>query len=163
INSLPRGAAFESPDVNDDAYADGRVAAETVKRLQAAKARRKQEGTPFFIAAGFVRPHLPFSAPRHYWDLYDPGNLPRAQVRVPPTAAPRVAGKTNGELANYAPVPESGIVDEELGRRLVHGYYASVSFVDAQIGKVLDELHRLELEENTLVVLWGDHGFHLGD
>jgi iduronate 2-sulfatase len=163
IGSLPRGAAFESPDVVDDAYADGRVAAETAKRLSAAKDRRETDGTPFFIAAGFARPHLPFSAPQKYWDLYDPAKLPQSTVAGPPADAPRVANKTNGELANYQPVPPSGVVDAKLARELVHGYYASVSYVDAQIGRVLDELDRLGLAESTLVVVWGDHGFHLGD
>ena len=163
IGLLPRGAAFESPDVADEAYADGRVAAETVRRLQAAKQRRSNEGTPFFIAAGFARPHLPFSAPKRYWDMYDLAKLPLPSVDAPPVDAPAVAGKRNGELANYKPVPSSGGVKGELQRQLIHGYYASTSFVDAQIGKVLDELRRLELADNTIVVLWGDHGFHLGD
>lgn len=163
IGSLPRGAVMESPDVADEAYADGRVAAETVRRLQAAAQRRTSEGVPFFIAAGFARPHLPFSVPRHYWDLYDPESLPLSDWEIPPIDAPQVALKTNGELANYAPVPGSGVVTGDLRRQLIHGYYASVSYVDAQIGKVLAELDRLKLTENTIVVLWGDHGFHLGD
>ena len=163
IRSLPRGAAYESPDVEDVAYADGRVVAETIRRLQAARVRRERDGTAFFIAAGFARPHLPFSAPKKYWELYDPQRLPRPGVDRPPLDAPRVADKQNGELANYNPVPDNGVADEELGRRLTHGYYASVSFVDAQIGKVLDELERLELADNTIIVLWGDNGFHLGD
>ena len=163
IGSLPRGAAFESPEVADEAYADGRVAAETVRRLQGAKQRRANDGTPFFIAAGFARPHLPFSAPKKYWDLYDPAKLPQPDVVVSPVDAPTVAGKRNGELANYLPVPNSGIVNVELQRQLIHGYYASTSFVDAQIGKVLDALRQLELADNTIIVLWGDHGFHLGD
>jgi iduronate 2-sulfatase len=163
IRSLPRGAAFESPDVADDAYADGRVASETVKRIQAAAKRRNDDGTPFFIAAGFARPHLPFCAPKKYWDLYDPLTLPKAELTSAPAGAPKVAGKTNGELANYSPVPDHGNVDDSLGRQLVHGYYASTSYVDAQIGKVLDALDDHQLADNTIVVLWGDHGFHLGD
>lgn len=163
IRQLPRGAAFESPDVNDDAYADGRVAAETVKRLQAARQRHNADGTPFFIVAGFARPHLPFSAPKKYWDLYDRAQFAESWNAGAPDGAPRVAGKTNGELANYTPVPDSGEVDAKLSRQLIHGYYASVSFVDAQIGRVLDELDRQQLADNTIVVLWGDHGFHLGD
>lgn len=163
ISQLPRGAAFEAPDVADDAYADGRVAAETILRLRAARERRQREGTPFFIAAGFARPHLPFSAPRRYWDLYDPATLPLSDVLTPPAQAPPVAGKTNGELANYFPVPDSGVVEPDLARQLIHGYYAGVSYVDAQIGKVLAELKSLELENETVVVLWGDHGYHLGD
>ena len=115
------------------------------------------------MAAGFVRPHLPFSVPRRYWDLHDPAGLPQPQRSELPTGAPAVAGKRGGEISNYAPVPESGAISEQLQRELIHGYYASVSYVDAQIGRVLDELSRLQLDRSTIVVLWGDHGFHLGD
>lgn len=165
IRELPRGAAFEAPEAEDEDYADGRVATETVRRLQAAKARRDQNGAPFFIAAGFVRPHLPFSAPKKYWDLYDPARLPMPVREQPPAGAPGVAGKLGGEITAYAPVPEviTSPLPEALKRRLIHGYYASTSFVDAQIGKVLDALDQLELTQDTIVVLWGDHGFHLGD
>ncbi len=162
IKSLPRGAAFESPAAKDDDYADGRIAAETMRRLQAAKARTEQ---PFFIAAGFVRPHLPFCAPKKYWDLYDPAKLPMPQFEKHPAGSPKVAQKRGGEIAAYKPVPEGPDpkFSPELKRQLIHGYYASTSFVDAQIGKVIDALDRLGLADNTLVVLWGDHGFHLGD
>lgn len=162
IKSLPRGAAFESPVAKDEDYADGRIAAETMKRLQAAKARK---GQPFFIAAGFVRPHMPFCAPKKYWDLYDPAKLPMPAFEDLPAGSPKVAQKRGGEISAYKPVPEKpdAMFSPELKRQLIHGYYASASFVDAQIGKVIDELDRLGLAENTLVVLWGDHGFHLGD
>lgn len=163
IRSLPRGAAYESPDVSDNAYADGRVAEEVVKRLRAAATRRKDKGQPFFIVTGFVRPHLPFSAPKKYWDLYDPAKLPMPQFESLPANAPAVAGKRGGEIAAYSPVPVKAPIGEKLKRKLIHGYYASTSFVDAQIGKVMDEFARLGLDGNTIVVLWGDHGFHLGD
>lgn len=165
IGQLPRGAAFEAPAARDEDYADGRVAAETMKRLQAATERRAQDGTPFFIAAGFVRPHLPFSAPKKYWDLYDPEKLPMPEFEDHADGAPNAARKRGGEIAAYRPVPERGDAEfpPALKRQLVHGYYASTSYVDAQIGKVLDELDRLGLAEETIVVLWGDHGFHLGD
>lgn len=166
VNSLPRGAAFESPDVDDESYADGRVAAETIRRLRAAKSRIDSNATPFFIAAGFARPHLPFSAPKKYWDMYDPSALPMPQFEELPDGAPKVAGKRGGEIRNYSPVPDKGdpaTISNDLKRQLIHGYYASTSFVDAQIGKVIDELERLSLDDNTIVVLWGDHGFHLGD
>ena len=165
IRSLPRGAAFESPDVTDESYADGRVARETIQRLQAAKKRREESGTPFFIAAGFVRPHLPFSAPKKYWDLFDPSQLPMPSFEMPPVGAPDVAGKRGGEIAAYKPVPEDKKAEFslELKRQLIHGYYASTSFMDAQIGKVIDELDRLRLTDNTIIVFWSDHGFHLGD
>ncbi|MCB1087980.1 MAG: sulfatase, partial [Verrucomicrobiae bacterium] len=163
IRSLPRGAAFESPEAQDADYADGRVAEEAVRRLRAAKARRGKEGTPFFIAAGFVRPHLPFCAPKKYWDLYDPATLPMPDHLDFPKEAPEVALKRGGEITAYRPVPDNGKVDTDLTRQLIHGYYASMSYVDAQIGKVIAALDELDLAKDTLVVLWGDHGFHLGD
>ena len=166
FNALPRGAAFESPDVEDAAYADGRVAAEAVKRLRAAKGRRVKEGTPFFLVAGFARPHLPFSAPKKYWDLYDPDRLPMPENEELPEGSPKVAHKRGGEIRNYFPVPDKGDpagISDEVKRQLIHGYYASTSFVDAQIGKVVDGLDDLGLSDDTIIVLWGDHGFHLGD
>ncbi|MEQ1825564.1 MAG: sulfatase [Pirellula sp.] len=165
IRSLPRGAAFESPTADDVRYADGRVAIETISRLDAAKIRRERDGTPFFIVAGFVRPHLPFSAPKRYWHLYDPDKLPMPDHESPPVGAPEVAGKRGGEIAAYKPVPENkdAVYSNKLKRRLIHGYYASTSFVDAQIGKVMDGFDRLQLADNTIVVLWSDHGYHLGD
>lgn len=162
MNSLPRGAAFEHPDVSDDAYADGRVAAETIRRLRAAEAREQ----PFFIVAGFARPHLPFSAPKKYWDLYDAEGFELASNPDLPAGSPKVAQKRGGEIRNYFPVPDKNdpaAISNEVARKLIHGYYASASYVDAQIGKVLDELNSSDLAANTIVALWGDHGFHLGD
>lgn len=156
---LPRGAAWEAPEVEDEAYADGRVAAETIRRLRAAA----EADEPFFIAAGFARPHLPFTAPKKYWDLYDPADFELADVRDFPDGSPKVAHKHGGEIAQYKPVPESGDIPDDMARQLIHGYYASISYMDAQVGKVLDALDELDLADNTIVLLWGDHGFHLGD
>jgi iduronate 2-sulfatase len=155
---LPRGAAWEMPDVPDEAYADGRTAREAVRRLEAAKQRRQ----PFFLAVGFARPHLPFSAPKKYWDLYDRARFPLSTDRQLPKGAPAYVGKKIGELNQYNPVPETPPLSEELQRTLIHGYYASTSYMDAQLGIVLDALDRLGLAGNTIVVLWGDHGFSLG-
>jgi iduronate 2-sulfatase len=157
---LARGAAWESAQVGDEAYADGRVAAETIRRLEAWK---KNPENPFFIASGYARPHLPFTAPKKYWDLYDPAKLPLPKVLEAPADAPEFAVKRGGEIEQYFPVPENAEIGPNLARQLIHGYYASVSYVDAQIGKVLDAVDRLGLADNTIVVLWGDHGFHLGD
>lgn len=159
IHTLPRGAAWEMADVEDDAYADGRIAREGIKRLQQAKER----GQPFFLALGFTKPHLPFCAPTKYWDLYDPAALPMAKVTELPKNAPAYAGKGLIELNQYKPMPQNPPVSEESARMLVHGYYASLSYMDAQLGRVMDELDRLELSANTIIVLWGDHGYHLGD
>lgn len=156
---LPRGAAWEKAGVDDDAYADGRIAAEGIRRLR----KYKESEEPFFLALGFTKPHLPFCAPKKYWDLYDPGKLVLAEYTRPPARAPEYAGKTIGELNQYKPVPQEPPLSEELQRTLIHGYYAALSYMDAQVGRVLDELDRLDLDENTIVVLWGDHGYHLGD
>jgi iduronate 2-sulfatase len=160
IRSLPRGAAWERVEVPDHAYADGRIAEEAMRRLRAASARTNQ---PFFLAVGFVKPHLPFTAPTKYWDLHEPSAFTLAGHQAPPKGAPSYAGKGLLELNQYEPIPERGTLDPEVQRTLIHGYYAAVSYVDAQIGKVLDELDRLKLSHNTLIVLWGDHGWHLGD
>jgi len=156
----PRGAAWEAPDVDDEAYADGRVAAEAIRRLEAAR----QSDKPFFMAVGFARPHLPFTAPKRYWDLYDPADFKLPEITTRPQGAPDFAHKRGGEISAYKPVPENWDGnDPELARQLTHGYYASTSYMDAQVGKVLDALDHLELADNTIIVLWGDHGFHLGE
>lgn len=162
IRSLPRGSAFEAPEVKDHEYADGRVAIETIERL---KSTRKNPEIPFFIAVGFARPHLPFSAPKKYWDMHDPAQLPMPSHEDLPHNSPRVAGKRGGEISNYKPVPTNrdAMFSKSLKRSLIHGYYASVSYVDAQIGRVLGALDQLKLTSETIIVLWGDHGFHLGD
>lgn len=165
IKTLPRGAAFESPVASDDAYADGRVAVETVRRLREARENAQSTREPFFIVAGFVRPHLPFSAPKKYWDLFDPADLPVAAHQNLPADAPKVAGKRGGEITAYSPIPENPAapIPEALQRQLIHGYYASTAYMDAQVGRVLDELEALGLYESTIVILWSDHGYHLGD
>jgi len=159
-NQRLRGAPYESADVADDFYADGKIAAETIARLEAAKGRPE---TPFFIGAGFLRPHLPFVAPKKYWDLYDPAKLKRASFRTAPEGSPAVAYRKNGELASYKSDENPDKLSDEEQTKLLHGYYAAVSYTDAQIGKLLDALDRLGLTENTIIVLWGDHGWHLGD
>jgi iduronate 2-sulfatase len=155
----PKGAAWESADVPDNQYADGKIADEAILRLQSAKER----GTPFLLAVGFLKPHLPFVAPQKYWDLYDPAVLPLAGIQTPPEGAPAWAPQFGGELRNYRNMPREGTLPAELQRTLIHGYYAAMSYMDAQAGRVLAELERLELDDNTIVVLWGDHGWHLGD
>ncbi|MES2466959.1 MAG: sulfatase-like hydrolase/transferase [Verrucomicrobiota bacterium] len=157
---LPRGAAFESAGVPDNAYGDGQLAEEAIRRLQATRATPE---VPFFLAVGFVRPHLPFNAPKKYWDLYDRAAFPLPERRTPPDGAPSYAPQFGGELRQYAGIPEQGDLPEDLQRTLIHGYHAAVSYMDAQLGKVLDELDRLSLTEQTIIVLWGDHGWHLGD
>lgn len=158
--NAPRGAAVECADVPDTTYSDGLIADEAIKRLRAAKEKPDQ---PFFIAVGFLKPHLPFVAPKQYWDLYERSSFEPHPFQTPPEGAPSFAPTTWGELRNYSDIPRVGSLTPDLQRELIHGYYAAVSYMDAQFGRVLDELDRLGLAKNTVVMLWGDHGWHLGD
>jgi len=157
---LPRGPAFESAEVPDTAYPDGALADEAIRRLHAAQAR---PGEAFFLALGFVKPHLPFCAPKKYWDLYDPAAFALPALRTAPQGAPGYAPTTWGELRQYGGIPDAGPLSDELARTLIHGYHAAVSYMDAQLGRVLDALEASGLASRTVVILWGDHGWHLGD
>ena len=157
---LPRGAAYETADVPDNAYGDGKIADEAIKRLHAAK---DKPGEPFFLAVGFVKPHLPFCAPEEVLGPVRPAAFKLAAVKEPPKGAPAYAPQFGGELRNYKDIPEKGAVPDDLQRTLIHGYHACVSYMDAQLGRVLDALDKTGLAKNTIVVLWGDHGWHLGD
>jgi len=157
---LPRGAPYEKADVPDNRYGDGMIADEAIKRLQSAQQTPAQ---PFFLAVGFLKPHLPFVAPKKYWDIYDPATLPQPELSKAPEGAPEFAPTTWGELRQYKDMPEKGPVTPEQQRHLIHGYYAAMSYMDAQLGRVLDALDATGLAKNTIIVLWGDHGWHLGD
>ncbi|MEQ8555723.1 MAG: sulfatase [Cyclobacteriaceae bacterium] len=155
---------FEAGDVTDDGYADGLNAEEAIKQLH------KLKDSTFFLAVGFYKPHLPFNAPKKYWDLYDPEKIPIADYReMPENVNSDICLHSNRE--SYEPRgtytwPGDTLwwqVTPEREKTLKHGYCAAVSYVDAQIGKVLNELKNLGLDKNTIVVLWGDHGWHLGD
>lgn len=153
---VTQGPAVENMDVPDDGYRDGAVASQAIEAL------RRSKDKPFFMCVGFAKPHLPFAAPKRYWDLYQ-----REQFDVPsrdlPADAPELAFTNWGELRAYQGIPAEGLLNDELTRELMHGYAACVSYSDAQVGRVLAELDRLGLRENTIVVLWGDHGYKLGD
>ena len=154
-----RAAPFEAADKPDGSYPDGQTAAKAIEALQ----RLKSDGKPFFLSVGFVKPHLPFTCPRKYWDLYPPASIQLAANPQRPKDAPDPAFHNNYELLSYGTVPPDGSVPEALALNLIRGYRACVSFMDAQLGRVLDELDRLGLRETTLIVLWGDHGYHLGE
>jgi iduronate 2-sulfatase len=144
----------ESRDVPDEAYYDGRVAAEAVRVLGEVKDQ------PFFLAVGFWKPHAPFNAPKKYWDMYDRAKLPPLDPRRP-VGAPEVAFHDSREIlglpdARVSPTPEQ--VAE-----MRHGYFANISYLDAQVGKVLDALDRSGVADRTIVVFVGDHGYHLGE
>ncbi|MBL9123116.1 MAG: sulfatase [Planctomycetaceae bacterium] len=155
-----RGPAYSADDVADSEYGDGKVADEAIRRLQAARAAPAE---PFFLAVGFVKPHLPFVAPKKYWDLYQRADFELASRRELPAGAPSYAGQKSGELRNYRGIPAEGPLPDDLQRTLIHGYHAATSYTDAQVGRVLAALDETGLAANTIIVFWGDHGWHLGD
>jgi arylsulfatase A-like enzyme len=152
-----RGPVWEAPDVVDNAYVDGQVADKTIADLE----RMQQEGKPFFLACGFVKPHLPFYAPRKYWDLYDRATIPIADNQYRPQHAPK-ALISSYEIHSYH---KRGIQYNSPAwhRGCRHGYYACVSYADAQVGRVIQSLDALGLADNTVIVLWGDHGWNVGE
>ena len=154
-----RGPAFEAADVPDNAYADGQLAEKSIQDLR----RLATMDQPFFLAVGFFKPHLPFVAPQKYWDLYDRTTISLPTTYHPPKNAPNESLHNWGELRNYADIPAQKSLSNEMARSLIHGYYACVSYTDAQVGKLLDEVERLGLADNTIIVLWGDHGWNLGE
>lgn len=154
---------YEIAEVADDGYPDGLTANLAIKKMR----QLKEKDQPFFLGVGFFKPHLPFNAPKKYWDMYNPEEIPLAPFAAIPKKSSRVSLQDSGEFNQYKLGEEKVSLDtalsDEYSRKLRHAYAASVSYVDAQIGKVLDELEKLDLQENTIIVLWGDHGWHLGD
>lgn len=156
--------ATEAPDVADSAYYDGAQTDYAIEQLEKFAAGEQ----PFFAAVGFYRPHLPFNAPRRYWDLYDRDAIPLPDPAGPVVDAPPMAINNMRELRGYAdfrgrPQPHEGPLAEEEIRLLRHGYLASVSYIDAQVGRLLDALDRLGIADDTVVVLWSDHGWKIGE
>ena len=150
------GPAWEAPDVADEELLDGQTATRAIEAL------RQVGGRPFFLAVGFLKPHLPFVAPKKYWELYSPGKI-RSASPLPPKDAPAWALHEWSELRSFVGMPKTGPLSDEQARQMIHGYRAATSYLDAQAGRVLDELDRLGLREKTIVVFWGDHGWQLGE
>jgi iduronate 2-sulfatase len=165
----PKGPLTENADVPDTAYADGLRARRAAAFLRAFAEGPENSGErhpPFFLAVGLTKPHLPFTAPKKYWDLYQ-----RKDFHMPPNAGippgyPTYAANLNAsEMAAYDDFEGERPTDfsDELNQRLLHGYAACVSYADANVGLILDALEESCLTANTIVVLWGDHGWKLGD
>jgi arylsulfatase A-like enzyme len=161
--------ATECADVPDDAYRDGAVALKAKDEIIALKNGQK----PFFMAVGFQRPHLPFVSPKKYWDLYQRVQMPLAEFQQHAKNSPNVAYTRSDEFKRFTDIPSfceftdlthgTGLKDVNKQKELIHGYYAAVSYADAQVGILLNTLDSLGLTKNTIIVLWGDHGWHLGD
>lgn len=156
-----RGFATEAPDVADYITADGATAEAALNKLR--EIQSSNSGQPFFLAIGFSKPHLPFVAPKKYWDLYDPDLLPPLPIPEPPKGAPSFAVSPGPNELNQYLEKAHGLVPPERASHLRHGYAACVSYIDALVGKLLDELEVLDLRKNTIVVLWSDHGYKLGE
>lgn len=151
-----KGVAFECADVADEAYKDGRAAKHAIETLSKIKDEK------FVMFVGLSKPHLPFNAPKKYWDLYNPDDF-ELPVKEIPKGMSSLALTMWNELRGYHGIPEEGLLDDELSKKLMHGYYACVSYIDAQMGKVMQTLEELDLRENTIVVLMSDHGWKLGE
>lgn len=157
LAKAPKATVSEAADVPDSAYIDGMVADKAVVAL------KKIGDKPFFMAVGFRRPHLPFSVPASYWKKSINTKFPIAVDTANGVNIPSYSKHTSVELRGYTDIPDFGSIDEKLSAELIRGYYTSVSFVDEQIGKVLRQLKNSGLDKNTIVVLFSDHGFHLGE
>ena len=154
-----KAAAFESADAPEELYNDWNIAQAAIEAMT----EKSKSDQPWLMAVGFLKPHLPFVSPKKYWDLYDPNKIELAAYQQAPDGAPAYAPQNSGELRAYSNMPNQGPIPDSLQRELIHGYLASVSFTDHQIGRLLSRLDQLGLTESTIVVLWGDHGWHLGD
>jgi arylsulfatase A-like enzyme len=161
--------SVENADVPDYAYIDGANTLQAIDIL----GQLKQKDQPFFFAVGIAKPHLPFVAPKKYWDLYQREDMPLAAFQEKSKNAVDMAYHNAGEMRGYTDIPPlTSFTDQkpygitlpvDKQKELIHGYYAAISYMDAQVGKLLNTLDSLGLTKSTIVVLWGDHGWHLWD
>jgi len=167
VNSVMKNANLrpltEMLDIPDNAYADGASTLKSIELMEMFKKNKEK----FFLAVGFQKPHLPFTPPKKYWDLYDRNEIKLAEYQLIAEDSPGEAYHKSGELRNYHDtepnMDENGIVNDDKQRELIHGYMASVSYIDQQVGYLLDYLNESRLDKNTVIVFFGDHGWHLGD
>jgi len=155
---------YECGEVDDEGYPDGQNAAVAVRKLEELSQRRE----PFLLSIGFYKPHLPFNSPKKYWDLYDRDDITLSPNPDAPEGTPSSFLHNSGEFFNNYRIHEDRggagkRIDDDYARTIRHAYFAAVSYVDAQIGKVLEALRDTGLDRDTVVVVWGDHGWHLGD
>ena len=153
-----RGPAYEGEDVLDSTYIDGLLTEKVIRDIK----KLKKEKKPFFLTAGFIGPHLPFNAPKKYWDLYDINTIKQPEnYNYIPIDAPEISISNWPEMRSYTNIPKQGQVSDRLAIDLIHGYYATISYTDALVGKILNTLKEEGLENNTVVILVSDHGYNL--
>lgn len=152
-----RGPAYEIADVEDSNYIDSKITTKSISDLEIL-AKKNQ---PFFLGVGYIRPHLPFNIPKKYWSMYNRDSIKFPVNSNPLSSIPKYAYHDFPELRSYSGIPKHGALSDSLAKTLIHGYYAGVSFIDAQVGLLLDKLDELNLRENTIIVLLGDHGWNL--
>ncbi|OWW23565.1 sulfatase [Zobellia sp. OII3] len=154
---------YEAGNVEDEGYPDGLTAKLAIDKLK----ELKGIDAPFFLGVGFFKPHLPFNAPKKYWDLYDREKIPIAPDSLIPKRISKTSLHNSGEFNGYQLTDEIASLDHPLSddysRKLIHAYYAAVSYVDAQVGRLVNQVEALGLSNNTIIVIWGDHGWHLGN
>lgn len=156
----PRKWAWQAQDVSDEELQGGQIAARVEQQI----VRAAEDNNPWFITMGLTKPHLPFISPTRYWDMYEHAEIEVADNPFAPSGVPRGALHNSQELRNwYDLIPESGPIGDHISRYLVHGYYAAVTYSDAMIGRALQALEREGIADRTIVVLWGDHGYQLGE
>ena len=153
--------AYEIGEDMKDKYADTKMIDKSIEKLPLLKDMKK----PFFLALGFLKPHLPFNAPSKYWDLYAEIEIELANNRYQPKNAPKISMHNYGELRKYTNIPNdiNQSISDSIQRKLIHGYYACVSYIDHEIGRLIKRLKELKIYDNSLIVLWGDHGWQLGE
>ena len=149
----------EAPENPESDFADTRALNKSIELMDSLVAGDK----PFFLAVGFKKPHLPFVAPKKYWDLYNRDDFEIHPFQEHAENAPEFAFQPGNELRKYDDIPKSGALSEEKQKELIHGYYACVSYIDDLVGRLIRKLDERGLKDNTVIVLWGDHGWHLGD
>ena len=151
--------AAECADVGDDAYYDGKITEDAVRTIKRLAAQDK----PFFLAVGFMKPHTPYNAPKEYWDLYDRKDMKALCPVIKPDNCPELNWSGSAELRGYKDCPSKGIIPDEIAARFRHGYYAATSYVDANVGKLITALEESGVADNTIIIFWSDHGYHLGE
>lgn len=156
---LEKTIVAESADVDDDAYVDGKIVDDAVKTLR----KLASSDQPFFLAVGFMKPHSPYNAPKKYWDLYDRSAMKAMGPETRPDKQSDLNWWDSSEIRGFADVPNQGPIPIDVAQRMRHGYYAATSYADANIGKILNALEGSGAADNTIIMFWSDHGYHLGE